>query len=468
MKICVLNGSPKHEDSSLSMHYIKYLAKRFSQADFDIINIGCRINQIEKEDNVFDEICQKIKSADAIIWGFPLYYLLVASQYKRWIELIFEKNCESVFHGKPAASIATSIHFCDNFALNYIRSVSEDLEMNYFDSYSAHMDDFNHDTERERLSIFMNNFIQFIQSGKPNPRRSLPVDYSIPQFHLEKESEHLLNTSKNILILSDESEKDHNLKEMTSYLHSLFANKVQRVHLDDFQMSGGCLGCIKCGYDFTCVYDQKDLYRKIFEEKVQTADIIIFAGSIHDRYLSSKWKKFFDRSFFHNHSSLISGKQVGMLISGPLRQLSSLQELFMTYFEANGAHLVGIVSDDRDHRETVKTHIQHLADKLVRCSEQDYLAPTTFLGLSGKKIFRDEIHSKLRFPFIADYKHYKQSGRFDFPQKDKKIILINNVLKCLTIFPKIRKELFNKGMDIGLYQPFRKLIAKTEAFNEQK
>jgi multimeric flavodoxin WrbA len=27
-------------------------------------------------------------------------------------------------------------------------------------------------------------------------------------------------------------------------------------------------------------------------------DIIIFAGSLKDRYISSKWKQFFDRVFF--------------------------------------------------------------------------------------------------------------------------------------------------------------------------
>lgn len=466
MKICVMNGSPKHEEYSVSMHYIKYLAKRFPQVEFEIINIGSRIKVIEKDEQLFNDICQKIKSADALIWGFPLYFLLVASQFKRWIELIHEKQCESIFQGKAVATIATSIHFCDNFALNYIRSVSEDLEMNYFDSYSAEMNDLNKENERERFTKFGSNFIDFIQSGKSNPRVSLPLVHSSAKMHLERASASLLKTSKKILILTDEGERDHNLKEMTAYLESVLGHQVQKIHLDDFQMKGGCLGCIKCGYDFTCIYDQQDPYRKVFEEKVQTADIIIFAGSIHDRYLSSKWKMFFDRSFFHNHSSLISGKHAGMIISGPLRQMSSLQDLFSTYFEVNGVQLAGIVSDDQDQSEMIKIQIQNLAEKLIKCSEQSYHAPMTFYGIGGKKIFRDDIYSKLRFPFIADFKHYRQSGNFDFPQKDKKIIFLNSILKFLTIFPKIRKALYDKGMEIGVYQPLKKVIASTEAFNE--
>lgn len=466
MKICVMNGSPKHEESSVSMHYIKYLAKRFPQVEFEIINIGSRIKLIEKDEKLFNEICQQIKTADAIMWGFPLYFLLVASQFKRWIELIFEKKVESIFQGKAAASLATSIHFCDNFALNYIRSVSEDLEMNYFDSYSAEMNDLNKENERERFTKFGSNFIEFIQSGRSNPRMSHPINHSKTELHLEKELRPQLNTSKRILILTDEQENDHNLKEMTGYLQSILGNNIQKINLDEFQMSGGCLGCIKCGYDFTCIYDQKDGYRKMFEEKVQTADIIIFAGSIHDRYLSSKWKMFFDRSFFHNHTSLIKGKHAVMIISGPIRQLSSLQDLFSTYFEVNGVHLAGIVSDDRDDSDTIKKQIQQLADHVIRCSEQGYFAPVTFYGIGGKKIFRDDIFSKLRFPFIADFKQYKKSGNFDFPQKNRKIIFLNTVLKCLTIFPKIRKELYQKGMEIGIYQPLKKIISSTEAFNE--
>jgi len=46
------------------------------------------------------------------------------------------------------------------------------------------------------------------------------------------------------------------------------------------------------------------------------ADIIIMAGSVHDRYLSATWKQFFDRSFFKGHTPGLDGKQIGFVIAG--------------------------------------------------------------------------------------------------------------------------------------------------------
>ena len=71
------------------------------------------------------------------------------------------------------------------------------------------------------------------------------------------------------------------------------------INLHDLNIKGGCLGCCQCGYDNTCVYT--DGYVDFFKSKLVPADIIIMAGSVHDRYLSSTWKQFFDRSFFKGH-----------------------------------------------------------------------------------------------------------------------------------------------------------------------
>ena len=43
-------------------------------------------------------------------------------------------------------------------------------------------------------------------------------------------------------------------------------------------------------------------YIEFYNAKVRQADILVFAGAIRDRYLSSTWKTFFDRSFFNTHT----------------------------------------------------------------------------------------------------------------------------------------------------------------------
>lgn len=76
MQIIVLNGSPKG-DVSVTMQYVHFIQKNFPQHELKILNISHRTQAIEKEENVFQEIIDEIKSANAVLWAFPVYFLLV-------------------------------------------------------------------------------------------------------------------------------------------------------------------------------------------------------------------------------------------------------------------------------------------------------------------------------------------------------------------------------------------------------
>ena len=71
-----------------------------------------------------------------------------------------------------------------------------------------------------------------------------------------------------------------------------------------------------------------------YRTQVMAADILIYAGTIVDRYLSSRWKTFFDRSFFNTHTPKLIGKQMAFVISGPYSQLPNLNEIL------NGIHRI--------------------------------------------------------------------------------------------------------------------------------
>ena len=51
--------------------------------------------------------------------GVPSLFSSGHSNYKRFIELIFERHQEQVFAGKYTASLSTSIHFYDHTTHNY-------------------------------------------------------------------------------------------------------------------------------------------------------------------------------------------------------------------------------------------------------------------------------------------------------------------------------------------------------------
>ena len=78
MKIVVLNGSPKG-DTSVTIHSVKYLQKKYPKHEFKILNIAKRIKGIERRRATFDGIVEEIAAADGVLWAFPLYLLIFSA-----------------------------------------------------------------------------------------------------------------------------------------------------------------------------------------------------------------------------------------------------------------------------------------------------------------------------------------------------------------------------------------------------
>jgi hypothetical protein len=99
-----------------------------------------------------------------------------------------------------------------------------------------------------------------------------------------------------------------------------------------------------------------------------------------------------------------------------------------------------------------------LAAALVWASVKSYTKPLTFLGIGGKKVFRDEISSKLRFPFQADHRYYRKHGMYDFSYKDYRARLTSRMLMLLTKIPVMRKEIYQKRIKEEMIKPLKKVI----------
>jgi hypothetical protein len=74
------------------------------------------------------------------------------------------------------------------------------------------------------------------------------------------------------------------------------------------------------------------------------------------------------------------------------------------------------------------------------------------------KVLRDDMWGKLRFPFQADDKFYKEHGLYDFPQKDYKARIISGILILLTKIPYMRKAIYQKRMKSEMIKPFQKIL----------
>lgn len=440
MKIIVLSGSPKGE-LSITLQYVHFLQNKFPQHDLRVFHVSQRIKKIEKDEKVFQEIVDEVRSSDGVLWAFGLYILAVPSQYMRFIELISERGVEDAFKDKYAAVLTTSIHYFDHTAHNYMRAVCEDLNMRYADGLSLDLQDLTDKDRRRGLTTFAENFFEAIEKRFTTARLFKRLTFTDFVYEPSPPENRIATKGKKCVVLTDAYDSNSNLGKMIDRFKQSFAEEIDVIDLNDIDIRGGCLGCMRCGYDYKCV--QKDGFTGFYNNRVRTADIVVFAGEVRGRYLSSKWKEFYDRAFFWNHTPSLVGRQLGYLISGPLSQTANLIQILEASSTARqDANHADIVTDECENSAETDALIQSFAERLVSFAEKGYVRPQNFLGVGGHKVFRDDIWGRLRMIWQADHRYYKKHGKYDFPQKDLKVWIVNAVMITLTRIPRFREKFY--------------------------
>ena len=434
MKVTVLNGSPKG-DVSVTMQYVRYIRKRFPGHEYVVHNISQRIKKLEGDDASFKEVVDDVGSSDAVLWAFPLYHMLVPSQYKRFIELVFERDVVDAFRETYTAVLTTSIHFFDHTAHAYMQAICDDLGMRYIGFHSAEMSDLLEEKRRDQLVLFADDLFDAAEHKRTTSRANPPVNTRSWDYLPGAVTETIDAKGKRIIVLTDGT--GGNLGRMVEHLTESLTGTVEVHDINDIPLKNGCLGCCNCGLDNEC--SQKDGFPEFFNDKVRTADVVVYAGKVTDRHLSSQWKKFIDRSFFHTHIPALMGKQLGWIVAGPLGQLPTLRATLEGEAELGRINLVDIVTDESGDAKTVDALILSLAERLIRYSGSGYSGTRTFLGVGGDKLFRDFVY-RSRFIFQVDHAFYKKHGFYDFPQHDYRTRLSNTVMTGLTWIPAFRKE----------------------------
>lgn len=254
MKILVFNGSPKGMTSA-TMQYIHYIANNFPQQDLVIENIYQPIKKIESKTDAFNSIIDKVRNSDAVFWAFPVYYMLVPGHYKRFIELIWERNAEGSFKDKPAAVITTSIKYMDHAACYYMQAICEDLGMLFMGQFTPSMYDLETEQCQQKTLIFARNLFADIENRALLPKGYPPVVRREFTYQPSAAESKISTKNKKILVVTDHEERDHNLKNMVNRFAECFTEEIEIINLRDVETKGSCLGCIKCWYDHKCIYN---------------------------------------------------------------------------------------------------------------------------------------------------------------------------------------------------------------------
>jgi len=462
MKIIVINGSP-HGKNGITSQYTKYLEIKFPEHEFNTIEVARKIKKLERNLDCYNEVIKQIDNSDAIIWAFPVYTMWVPSQLKQFIELLFEKNAKKILAGKLATSISSSANFYDHTAHDYIHGISADLGLKYVKGFSAEMRDILSENGRNNLLGFANDFFWKLSINDNLEDRTIPEIHWQPtdlsKITLPKSVAKTGN--KKVVIISDANPTDYNLLKMLDLFERQVSHKIERINLNEIEIKGGCVGCLRCGNGDACFY--KDEYAEAFE-KVKKADVVIYAGAVKDRYYSARFKKFNDRYFSNGHRHVLNAGLLGHIVSGPLNQLAPMKETLEAQIEVAHCHRLGIVSDEHTDPNVTVKNINSMAQFLEHwINNKEWISPQTFLGVGGGKIFRDLVYFN-RGVMGADYRFYQKEKLFDFPTRNYKQRLIGKMLMIMQKIPAMQKE-FKTGMNDNRLKPYRKLLAETEAIN---
>ena len=456
MKIAVLSGSPKG-NRSITLKYVEYLQKQFPQVEFCVHHVSQNIKQLEKSHVEMDKVMDEVRAADGVLWAFPVYVYLVPSGLKRFVELINEGGYGNALAGKYTAVMSTSIHFFDNLAHTYMHAVIDDLDMKYVGYHSAAMNDLLEERGQQEVRLFMGRFVNHIEKQFSVYKSFKPINKSNFIYESQAASHQTDLQGKRLLLITDASEGSQAARMQQRFLDSLTGGEIEIIDLNQIKMIGGCVGCMKCAFDNECAYEDKDDIKAIYNEKIPQADIVIYVGTIVDRFLSATWKRFIDRRFMKTHQPLLKGKQVGSLIAGSLNEVSNLRMFLEAEAQVGGGNLAGIVTDECGNSALLDTLISQFAENVAEMAKDGYVSSKTFLGVGGMKIFRDEVWGKLRFVFQGDHRYYKKHGVYDFPQKDWKTRIRNLFMMALLKIPKIRKETRNDMINLML-KPFQTFV----------
>ena len=401
MHILIVNGSPKG-NYSITLQTCKYLEILHPEHEFEVIHAGQSIKALEKD---FSPALAAVEKADLLLFSYPVYTFVAPCQLHRFMELL--KAAGAGLSGKWASQITTSKHFYDITAHRYIEDNCHDLGLNYVKGLSADMDDLTTDKGRLEAEKFFDYLVWSVSQGIREPAPET-TPFFVPKAvtPIEDSGE----KAGDVVVLTDCEEGNTQLQCMIDRFRAVLPRKTRVINIRQYPFRGGCLGCFNCAITGKCIY--KDGFDEYLRNEIQTAEAIVYAFTVKDHSMGSRFKMYDDRNFCNGHRTVTIGMPIGYLVDGPLGREENLKTIIEARAQVGSNFLAGIATDEQNP----DAEIDALAQKLCYALEHKYVPPQNFYGIGGMKVFRDLIWI-MQGMMRADHKFYKSHGQYDFPQK---------------------------------------------------
>ncbi len=444
MRILVINGSPSG-NNSITLQTALYLEKRNPEHSFTYLNAAQTIKALQRD---FSPAVKALQEAELILFVYPVYTFIAPSQVHSFIRLAKESGVD--LRGKCASQITTSKHFYDITAHNYIRDNCFDLGLNYMGGLSQDMDDLLKQSGQDTARSWFKHLIWCVENKvfeRPvaHERKPLVEQVNVPQTQLEPKND------KDVVILVDGSNTNSTLQAMVRRLQARLPYRTRVIDLGAFDFKGGCLGCFHCAPEGKCIY--KDGFEDLLRNQIQRTSSIVMAFNIQDHSMGVRFKLYDDRQFCNGHRTVTSGMPMAYLVTGNLDAEENLRMVLEGRGQVGGNYIAGIATNQSDP----DSEVDALAKDLTYAIENNYQQSPNFLGVGGRKIFRDLIYL-MQGMMREDHRFYKAHGLYDdFPQKQRGTIFKMRLVGMLMNNPKLMAKAGSR-MTEGMVGPYRKVV----------
>jgi len=420
-KVLFICGSPRGKKSA-SLSTALFMS-RFLDYDYEFVDVAkARLSSNPAEaEPAFLKIVERMKGADAIIWTFGAWVLFVPVQMQYLFDKLFAQQGYD-FTGKIAASVMTSARVHDDYILDRVRFVSEQLGFGYVGDISAEGNPFfgyvDEEETEDSCRVLARKINQALQDGYVPAKESAYLDRA----HLSPlrrgvafkvtGREAVKDGDKTILVITgNRISEDPAGASIVESIRRYSRNKVELIELGAHKV-GPCIGCYLCDFRVEGICVIRDEYEEI-KRRMHEVDGIVYIGSCASGMVDCHLKAFLDRSWGMAHRPSLKGKY-GFAVAtggGPLGKNAAWY--LGAVLDKTGAKCIASLTDGDSNDPNFADTVRQTVGDLDRAMEERWQIADRFSTRCATWTFRDFV-ARNGMILRADYDFHKKNKMFDY------------------------------------------------------
>ncbi|NOZ86738.1 MAG: hypothetical protein GXP49_10800 [Deltaproteobacteria bacterium] len=464
-RVCVFACSPRGEKSS-SLELVRLIEKDCN-LEFRHIDLGREYKRLMHDEQAIDDMIHEIASSRAVVWAFGSYFMYLPSQALFAISSLALKKNGSVFKGKIAAGVVSSIKLGDDRALKAVRRLSEGLGMIWAGGFSAPGNPYfgyrgnqayagflePAPKVEKGISFFARGLEQAVLQGLGEPGRyrtlnnPVEIESLLPESHIFALPENRDKRFSKVKAVPECTviipERRRPYEELSGMVESKIDTRAERIYLDESDIRP-CLGCYKCEQDPKggCIQDDQafSILNKLAaksEKSPGNSRLIVLIAEQSYLHIDPKLKSLLDRSWSFAHSRYLERTYLLPVIVAHQSERFFLADYLNDVFTFCGARVLPALFFDRD---LTKRRLGSSLDRVRDAVTGNIPFPGRFSSIGARLVLRDYVYLA-RPGLVLDYLNFRKRGFFDFPNRKLSKRASAEVLRLLMSSKRLRRLL---------------------------